>query len=268
MGRRAARALHLALFLIGVVLYVVFILPRWWVLTGDIPSTLATAGRIATGFPIALAGLPVLQILRGSLATKPPTPEIALRLRAWSAVLHAVAGVLILLAAIAEFWLSLETGGPWLFAVYGAAGAIAILAFLALYLSFVAEKPPAAPKPPKAKKPKKVKPEKARADKDQTPKKPRGKKRDAKPAAPAEADETSTAVVVDETAVEEEPQTDATPDTSSVIAEASPEPAPEASSEPADEQTPAEEPGGEEPASSGALRNKRPTGKRRYRLGR
>lgn len=110
MSRRAARALHLALFLIGVVLYILFILPRWWVLTGDIPATLATAGRIATAFPIALAGLPVLQILRGSLSTKPPTPEIALRLRAWSAVLHAVAGVLILLAAIAEFWLSLETG--------------------------------------------------------------------------------------------------------------------------------------------------------------
>ena len=32
-----------ALFLIGVVLYVVFVPPRWWVLTGDIPSTLATA---------------------------------------------------------------------------------------------------------------------------------------------------------------------------------------------------------------------------------
>ncbi len=269
MSRRAARALHLALFLTGLVLYILFILPRWWVLTGDIPATLATAGRIATAFPIALAGLPVLQILRGSLSTKPPTPEIALRLRAWSAVLHAVAGVLILLAAIAEFWLSLETGGPWLFAVYGAAGAIAILAFLALYLSFVAEKPPATPKPPK---PKKVKAEKVTATKETTPKKPRGKKRDAKPAEPTEADETeaTAAVVVEETDVAVESEAGDAPEPTPVVTEAAPEPATEeerhAEGQPSEDQP--SEADEAEPQSTGALRNKRPTGKRRRRLGR
>ena len=157
MGRRAARALHLALVLLGAVLYLVFVLPRWWVLTGDIPAGLATAGRLAAGVPIALAALPVLAILRQALGRKVRVPELALRLRAWSAVLHVVAGALILLTAVVEIWLRLAVGGPYLFAVYGAAASIAILGVLALYLSFVAEKPPA---PPKAPKPKKVKADK------------------------------------------------------------------------------------------------------------
>ena len=195
LSRRAARALHLALFLIGVVLCILFILPRWWVLTGDIPATLATAGRIATAFPIALAGLPVLQILRGSLSTKPPT-EIALRLRAWSAVLHAVAGVLILLAAIAEFWLSLETGPVAVRRLRrppgdrdpGVPRAVSVLR---------RRKPPATPKPPK---PKKVKGGEGHGDQETTPKKPRGKRRDAKPAEPTGLTETeaTAAVVVEE----------------------------------------------------------------------
>lgn len=175
MGRRGAKALHLALFLVGVVLYVTFVLPRWWVLTGDIPTAVATAGRIAAGIPIALAALPVLAILRLALSRKAKTPELALRLRAWSAVLHVVAGALILVTAVIEIWLRLAVGGPFLFAVYGAAGAIAILAVLALYLSFVAEKPPAPPKPPKP-----VKPAKApKAKKPKAAKEPRRKKRGA-----------------------------------------------------------------------------------------
>ena len=132
MGRRGAKALHLALFLVGVVLYVVFVLPRWWVLTGDIPTAVATAGRIAAGIPIALAAMPALSILKLALGRKARTPELALRLRAWSAVLHVVAGVLILVTAVVEIWLRLAVGGPYLFAVYGAAGAIAILAVLAV----------------------------------------------------------------------------------------------------------------------------------------
>ena len=35
------------LSLLGAALYFVFVLPRWWVLLGDFPTTLATAGRIA-----------------------------------------------------------------------------------------------------------------------------------------------------------------------------------------------------------------------------
>jgi hypothetical protein len=163
MRTPAARALHLGLFGLGVVLYVVFVLPRWWVLTGVIPPTLATVGRIAAGIPIAAAAWPVMQLLKAGLAASPRPPELALRLRAWSGVLHLVAGALIVLAAIAEIWLRLQVGGPWLFGVYGAAAAIAVLGLLALYLSFVAEQPPAGPKPakekkaPRAKKPKKAK---------------------------------------------------------------------------------------------------------------
>jgi hypothetical protein len=191
MSLRAAKALHLALFLVGVALYVVFVLPRWWVLTGDIPTAVATAGRIVAGIPIALAAMPVLAILRLALSRKAKTPELALRLRAWSAVLHVVAGVLILVTAVVEIWLRLAVGGPYLFAVYGAAAAIAILAVLALYLSFAAEKPPAPPKPPKAAKVKaakvKAKVQAARVKAARKPGAPRfGKKRAAATGSPAD----------------------------------------------------------------------------------
>ena len=166
MGRRAATALHLTLILIGAVLYALFVLPRWWVLTGAMPATLATVGRIAAALPVGAAAAPVWLELQRSLRASAATPELALRLRAWSGALHLIAGALILLAAITEIWLPLDAGGPYLFGVYGAAAAIAVLAVAAFYLSFVAEKPPAPPKPPKPKKEKK-------------PKKPRGKKADA-----------------------------------------------------------------------------------------
>ena len=162
MPRRAATALHLALTLLGVVLYIVFVLPRWWVLTGDVPSTPAAIGRIAAGLPIALAAAPIMLNLRQALQPGLHTPELALRLRAWSAVLHVVAGVLIILTAITETLLGLGAAGPWLFAVYGAAAAIAILGVAAFFLSRVAEKAPAAAKPPKPAKPAKVKKAKRR----------------------------------------------------------------------------------------------------------
>lgn len=165
MPRRAATALHLALTLLGAVLYIVFVLPRWWVLTGDVPSTPAAIGRIAAGVPIALAAVPIMLNLRQALQPGLHTPELALRLRAWSAVLHVVAGVLIILTAIAEIWLGLGAAGPWLFAVYGAAAAIAILGVAAFFLSRVAEKAPAAAKPPKPAKPAKEKKVKRRARK-------------------------------------------------------------------------------------------------------
>ena len=155
MGRRPAIAVHLLLTLIGAALYIVFVIPRWWVLLGDFPTTLSTVGRIAAGFPIGLAAIPVALDLKESLAAEPRKPEIALRLRAWAGVLHVVAAVLILLTAIAEIWVHLPTAGPWLFAVYGAAGAIAILGVLAFYLSIIAEQPPKAPKAPKPAKEKK-----------------------------------------------------------------------------------------------------------------
>lgn len=219
MGRRPAIAVHLALSLIGAVLYIVFVIPRWWVLLGDFPTTLSTAGRIAAGLPIGLAAIPVGLDLKRSLTAQPRKPEIALRLRAWSGVLHVVAGVLIVLTALAEIWLHLPSVGPWLFAVYGAAGAIAVLGVLAFHLSLIAEQPP---KAPTAAKPAKEK-------------KPRGKRKRV-------AAETS----ADQTEASEEP-------------EASEDQAPAATAE--ESASPAEE-----PALTGGLRNKRPTGKSRNPL--
>jgi len=255
MQRRAATALHLALFLAGAVLYFVFVLPRWWVLTGDIPTTLATVGRIAAGVPIAAAGVPVMLNLRESLKTEGGTPELALRLRAWSAVLHVVAGVLIILTAIAEIWLGLGTAGPWLFATYGAAAAIAVLGIGAFYLSRVAEKPPAEPKPPKAAKPPKA----------PTEKKEKRRKRGAKvdeadiekattnaPEATAEAVATSEADAENSDVID-------TVGTESDIAGTD---VAEAALDETKEAAPAESEG----PVAGGLRNKRPTGKKRHRL--
>lgn len=249
MRTPAARALYLGLFGLGLLLYVVFVLPRWWVLTGDIPRTLATAGRIATGIPIALAAWPVMQMLKSGLRTIPRPPELALRLRAWSGMLHVIAGVLILLAAIAEIWLRLQVGAPWLFGVYGAAAAIGVLGALALYLSFVAAQPPAAPKPPKVKKVKKTKPA-AQAKKPTTK---RGRK---SAAAAPESAETESAEVVEAESVEtvEIPENIEAEAHDTVVA--------------ADTDGETAELVTAEPEQPGPLRNKRPAGKSRRRLAR
>ena len=169
MQRRAATALHLALFGVGAALYIVFVIPRWWVLTGDLPNTAATVGRIVAGLPIAAAAVPIMLNLRRALQPGFRTPELALRMQAWSAVLHIVAGALIVLAAVAETLLSLDAAGPWLFAVYGAAAAIALLGFAAFHLSRVAEKPPAEAKAPQPDKPPKEKRAKRRRRKRGSP---------------------------------------------------------------------------------------------------
>ena len=107
--------------------------------------------RIVCGALIGLAALPVVFTL---LRTRKPefgTPQLALTLRVWSIVLHVLAGVLIIGAAISEIWLSLDTAGPWLFGIYGAAAAIALLGALGFYLAYVAELPPPPPKPLKPK---------------------------------------------------------------------------------------------------------------------
>lgn len=236
MTRRAATALHVTLILIGALLYFLFVLPRWWVLTGGIPSTLATTGRIAAGVPIALSAVPVVLLLQRSIEPTQSTPELALRFRAWSALLLAVGGALILVCAIAEIWLSLSVAGVWLFAVYGAAGAAAILGGLAYYLSFVAEKPPAGPKPPKPKKEKRQ----------------RGKGK----AAAAEAD-TET-----DTEIDTELATDDVERTEIELTEID---APQiVDTEIIDVES--TDPVGA--GASGGLRNQRPSGKRRYHLNR
>lgn len=245
MGRRAARALHLGLSTLGAALYFLFIIPRWWVLTGDVPATLGTVGRIVAGVPIAAAAVPVMLALQRSLTSDPKPPELALRLRAWSAVLHVVAGMLIIVTAIAELWLRLEVAGPWLFAVYGAAGAIAALAILAFVLSFTAEKPPAPAKPAKVKadKPKKEKRSRKRGKAvDETVTEPDDED------APMEADDTPSDLEVSENAEESASDAEEADD-----GDAAPDDAAE-DTEPASE------------SESAALLNQRPTGKKRYRL--
>ena len=152
MGRFTAMAVHLSVCLVGGVLYFLFVLPRWWELMGDTSHTLGTVLRIVTGLVIALAAVPVLLTLIRTRRPELATPQLALRMRQWSAILHVTAGALIVATAVAEIWVSLDTAGPWLFGVYGAAAALAILGMLAFYLAFVAELPP---KPAKVKKPRK-----------------------------------------------------------------------------------------------------------------
>jgi len=262
MQRRAATALHLGLFGIGAALYIVFVLPRWWVLTGDLPNTAAMVGRIAAGVPIAAAAVPIMLNLRRALQPGFRTPELALRMRAWSAVMHVLAGILIILAAISEILLGLGAAGPWLFAVYGAAAAIALLGFAAFQLSYAAEKPPAEAKPPKPAKPPKEKKEKRRARKRGGPTEDSAEDRDpvesedaAEPEDPAESEaevkaEVKAAVEAAPAETPEEPTTEVveSPDVESEVTET-------ADVEPALPET-------DKPAG---LRNKRPSGKVRNR---
>ncbi len=155
MRRRAAIFWHAALSLAAGVLYFCFVLPRWWELMGDTSHGLGTAARIATGVLIALAALPVVFTLLKSRRPEFGTPALALTLRTSSVVAHVTAGVLIVGTAISEIWLSLDRVGQWLFGIYGAAAAVALLGIAGFYLSFVAELPPPPPKPLKAKKEKK-----------------------------------------------------------------------------------------------------------------
>jgi hypothetical protein len=151
------------------------------------------------------------------------TPQLALRLRVWSMSLYVLAGVLIVGTAVAEIWVSLDKGGPWLFGIYGAAAAIAVLALLAFYLAHTAELPAKAPKPKKEKK-------------------KRDKTADADSDSSDETDEPAGAVEIDETAaIEETSIEDEQPTEVSAEAEAKAEP-------------------------TGALLNKRPTGKTNHRL--
>lgn len=273
MGRRGARLTHAGLSVLGFALYLVFVIPRWWVLTGDIPGTLATVGRIVAGFPIAAAAVPVALSVQRSIKDQAVVPELALRLRAWSGVLHLVAGVLIVLTAVAEIWLSAPAAAPWLFAVYGAAAALAILGIGAFVLSFVAEKPPLPPKPAKAKA------EKPKKEKKTRTRRTRGKKGATADEAAADADdevvetEESDAdvdVLADDDAAA--PANEAETVVEEVVAVedvATETPAAEPTVEVVEAaveapETPAETVETAEPAP--ALLNKRPEGKRRHRL--
>jgi MFS family permease len=189
--RVAATAAHIALWVLSGVLYFLFVLPRWWELMGDTTHTLGTVLRIVTGVLIALAALPVLLTLLRTRKPEHGTPQLALRLRLWSMILYVLAGVLIVGAAVAEIWVSLDKGGPWLFGIYGAAAAIAVLALLAFVLARTAELPAKAPKPKKEKKKRDKAVEADESDEESAD----------EPAAAEEVEETT---AVDETASEDE----------------------------------------------------------------
>ncbi|KUI37335.1 hypothetical protein [Mycobacterium sp. GA-2829] len=151
MRRSVAVIWHASFSVIAAVLYFFFVLPRWFELMGSTSHTLGTVLRIVTAALVGLAALPVVFTLLRTRRPEFGTPQLALRLRVASIALHALAGALILGTAISEIWLDLDSAGPWLFGIYGAAAAIALLGIFAFYLAFVAELPPPPPKPLKPK---------------------------------------------------------------------------------------------------------------------
>jgi len=147
MSRTVAVVWHASFSVAAGVLYFFFVLPRWPELLGDTSHTLGTVLRIVTGALIGLAALPVVFTLLRTRRPEFGTPQLALTLRTSSIALHVLAGAVIIGAAIAEIWISLDSAGQWLFGIYGAAAAIALLGIFAFYLAFVAELPPPPPKP-------------------------------------------------------------------------------------------------------------------------
>ncbi len=151
MSRTVAVIWHASFSIAAGVLYFFFVLPRWPELLGDTPHTLGTVLRIVAGALIGLAALPVVFTLLRTRRPEFGTPKLALTLRTSSIALHVLAGVLIIGTAITEIWLSLDDAGQWLFGIYGAAAAVALLGVFAFYLAFTAELPPPPPKPLKPK---------------------------------------------------------------------------------------------------------------------
>jgi hypothetical protein len=152
MGRTVAVVWHASFSIAAGVGYFFFVLPRWPELLGDTSHTLGTVLRIVTGALIGLAALPVVFTLLRTRRPEFGIPQLALTLRTSSIALHVLAGALIIGTAISEIWFSVDTAGQWLFGIYGAAAAVALLGISAFYLAFVAELPPPPPKPLKAKK--------------------------------------------------------------------------------------------------------------------
>ncbi|HUM00194.1 MAG TPA: hypothetical protein VLU24_12445 [Mycobacterium sp.] len=249
MSRTVAVIWHALFSIAAGVLYFFFVLPRWWELSGETSHTLGTVLRIVAGALIGLAALPVVFTWLRTRRPEYGTPQLALRLRLSSIVLHVLAAVLIIGTAISEIWFSLDDAGRWLFGIYGAAAAIGILAIFSFYLAFIAELPPPPPRPLKKKE---------------------RKSRWRRHRGEAEEAETETS---ETEAEDEEPVTVSTEEADeaaaeTVQAEAVESEEPDESPEPAtdDEAPAAEDTVAAEPAHSG-LRNQRPSGKlRRPRL--
>jgi hypothetical protein len=259
MGRTVAVVWHALFSVAAGVLYFFFVLPRWPELGGHTSHTLGTVLRIVTGALIALAALPVVF---SWLRTRKPeygNPQLALTLRVWSIVGHVLAGALIIGAAISEIWFSLDDAGRWLFGIYGAAAAIAILGVFGFYLSFVAALPPPPPRPLKSK-----------------PAGRRLRRRKGEDAAAAEEDaaaqETTEeagagseeTAISEETAAQSEDQKPGTEEDADVKADDGPAEVTaedETAAEDKDDETPAAEDTGAGEPGRGGLRNRRPAGK-------
>lgn len=232
MGRTVAVIWHASFSLVAAGLYFFFVLPRWWELMGQISPTVGLVMRIVTGVVIGLAALPVVFTKLRTQRPEYGTPQLALTLRTVSATFHVVAGVLIIGTAISEIWLSLDDAGQWLFGIYGAAAAIALLGIFGFYLAFVAELPPPPPKPLKT-----------RA---KTERRGRGK-------ADAEADETEEPEESTDTEVSETAEVTEVSETAEDT-----EVAEESEDDEAAEEAPADD---VDEAESGKLRNRRPSNK-------
>ena len=254
MSRIVAVIWHASFSILAGVAYFFFVLPRWWELSGDWSHTLGTAMRIVAGALIGLAALPVVFTWLRTRRPEYGTPQLGLRLRVCSIVLHALAGVLIIGTAISEIWFSLDDAGTWLFGIYGAAAAIGLLGIFSFYLAFLAELPPPPPKPLKEKKAR-IRRRRRRAaeetaDEDEAP---ADDEKSAEGAEPAEGDE---AGEDEEAHGEQEAGEEKT-----VVAGETGSDAPSEDEVPAAEDTLAAEP------ARGGLRNRRPSGKiRRRRL--
>ena len=271
MGRTVAVVWHALISVVAGILYFFFVLPRWWELSGQTSHTLGTVMRIVAGALIALAALPVVLTLLRTRRPEYGTPQLALRLRVCSIVLHVLGGALIIGAAVSEIWLSLDAAGPWLFGIYGAAAAICLLGIFSFYLAFVAELPPPPPRPLKKKKERKRRWRRKGADEagDEDQAEPgrgpagRGRGRGGARTRTTQADEageTVTAETTEETQATEDTATETTETTEAV----------EAVREDVSDETQAtketEDTVADQPAHAG-LRNRRPSGKiRRPRL--
>ncbi|WP_193046765.1 eL24 family ribosomal protein [Mycolicibacterium baixiangningiae] len=244
MRRSVAVIWHASFSVIAAALYFFFVLPRWYELLGTTSHTLGTVLRIVTAALIGLAALPVVFTLLRTRRPEFGTPQLALRLRVLSIALHVLAAALILGAAISEIWLNLDSAGPWLFGIYGAAAAIALLGIFAFYLAFVAETPPPPPKPLKPKK--------------QTGR--RGRKGAQESSATETAGDTTEDTTEDADAPETEPSETDEPVTEESDTEESADEAERSESDDAAQpETPVEDE--DEAAGSGRLRNRRPSGK-------
>jgi cytochrome b561 len=96
MSRTVAVVLHGLSALLAAGLYFLFVIPRWWEVSGETSHALGTAMRIVAGVLIALASLPVVFTWLRTRRPEYGTPQLALRLRVCSIVLHVLAGALII----------------------------------------------------------------------------------------------------------------------------------------------------------------------------